>query len=644
MKKVLSFISVFGIVSLAVILPAAVPSSDITLEPPIYDGMPVLATVTGYEMDSGCPSGWNPANCETPLYRPYNRDDPRWWDNLMEELLTSRVHVVMAHGRGCYDPNTGTAGNGNMCPRLLSNLVDAINRANAAGIIRVAMFDDTGAYPGARNTFLGLPPGTPFDLSDQYSWDEVIWKRNIRVWHDTVPSSLWFRLEGKPVIAFWSLADAFFSNQSGNASRFLTFLKNNFIARYGEEPLFILDRAWITEDPTITTAHAYGVNDWFNPSIINYSYYTWNGRDFGAAVPGFRDPNNSPGCGSPCREQLRRDGAALSEALQTGYDRRARFTLLEGWTDIAESAGYYRSSRWRYPSQYINIVREFSDRRTKTLRLQAEAADAFGEATSGNSGGAYRDGDLDVRTIPGSGWAVGWTDAGEWIQFTEVFLTEGTYRFSGRASSGGSGKTIRLEVDGVSIGSVAVPYNGGWDAFDTFTLGSKFVNHARHNLRVVFETGLTDLDWIFVKKIDPAVGFRTRDGHYIVAESGGGERVYANRTSQGSWETFTLVDVNGGTLQSGDTIRLQAYNGDYVVAELGGGDTVNANRLSPGAWEEFRIIRTAGPGTIVNGNQVAIQTINNYYVVAEGGGGGLVNANRTAIGAWETFTISIASQ
>ena len=101
----------------------------------------------------------------------------------------------------------GTAGNGNMCPRVLSNLVGAINRANAAGVIKVAMFDDTGAYPGARNTFLGLPQDTPFDLSDQFSWDEVIWKRNIRIWHDTVPSSLWFRLEGKPVIAFGSHVD-----------------------------------------------------------------------------------------------------------------------------------------------------------------------------------------------------------------------------------------------------------------------------------------------------------------------------------------------------------------------------------------------------------------------------------------------------
>jgi Domain of unknown function (DUF5010)/DUF5010 C-terminal domain len=623
---------------------AAVPAADITLQPPIYDGLPVLGTVTGYEMDSGCPAGWSPQNCQTPLYVPYDRNTPRWWDNLVEELLASRVHVVMAHGRGCFDPVSGTGGNGNMCPRLLSNLVAAINRANAAGVLRIAMFDDTGAYPGARNTFLNLPQGTPFDLSDQSSWDEVIWKRNIQIWHDTVPSSLWFRLDGRPVIAFWSLADAFFSHQQGNASRLLDFLRNRFIARYGESPVFILDRTWTAEDTTITASHAYGVNDWFNPSIRNYTYFTWNGRDFGASVPGFRDPNTPPGCGSLCREYPRQDGASLSTALQEGINRRARFTLLEGWTDIGESAGYYRSASWRYPSQYINVVREFSDRRTTTLKLEAEAADAFVDFTAGNFGGQYRNGDLDVAALPGSGWAVGWTDAGESIQLNEVSLSEGSYRFSARASSGAGGRTVQLKIDGVSLGSVAVPFGGSWDAYDTFTLGTAFVGHGRHTLQVVFDNGLVNLDWIFVKKIDPAAGFRTDNGHYLVAESGGGERMYANRTSQGAWESFTLIDRNGGSLQSGDPIRLQAHDGYYVAAELGGGDTVNANRWTPGAWEEFRIIRTAGPGVISNGDQVAIQSINNNYFSAEAGGGGLLNANRTAIGPWETFTISLAPQ
>lgn len=623
---------------------ATVPDSDVTLEPPVSNGIPVFATITGYEMDSGCPAGWPLGNCEIPLFRPYNRDDPQWWDNLVEELLTSRVHVVQAHGRGCYDPSVGTAGNGNMCPRLLSNLVAAVNRAGAAGVVRVSMFDDTGAYPGARNTFLGLPEGTPFDMSDTNSWNEIVWRRNIQIWHDTVPSSLWFRLEGRPVIAFWSIADGVgFSNQTGNASALLNFIRSQFIGRYGEDPLFVLDQSWLAEDSTLSESAAYGVNNWFDPNLNTFTYRSSNGRYIGAMVPGYRNSNTAPGCGTSCREQLRRGGDALREGLQRGYDLRARFALLEGWTNIAESAGYYRSDRWSYPSQYINMVRQFSDRKTKTLRLQAETADLYADTTSGNAGGAYRDGDLDIRLLPGgSGWAVGWTDLNEWIQFSDIVLSEGTYLFSARAASGVVGNTLRLEVDGVSLGSATIPVGGDFNLFDTFHLGSTFVRQGSHTLRVVFEQGQADLDWIFVKKVDKLAGFRTANGSYLVAESGGGERAYANRPAQGLWETFTLVDVNGGDLDSGDTIRLQAYNGYWVVAELGGNDTVNANRLTPGAWEEFRIIKLNGGGPIVEGDQVAIQTTLNYYFVAEGGGGGLLNANRTAIGGWETFTISLS--
>lgn len=75
----------------------------------------VLGTVTGYEMSSHCP--FAAPRCERPMYLKYDRDDPEWWDVLVDELLASRVNVVMAHGRGCYSASSGDDGNGNMCPR-----------------------------------------------------------------------------------------------------------------------------------------------------------------------------------------------------------------------------------------------------------------------------------------------------------------------------------------------------------------------------------------------------------------------------------------------------------------------------------------------------------------------------------------------
>src|SRR5215213_6725014 len=141
--------------------------------------------------------------------------------------------------------------------------------------------------------------------------------------------------------------------------------------------------------------------------------------------------------------------------------------------------------------------------------------------------------------------------------------------------------------------------------------------------------------------------FQTIFGYFVVAEGGGGSVVNANRTAIGPWETFTVIDLNGGALESGDLINIQSVGGYYVVAESGGGDVVNANRTEALGWETFRIEKIGGGGVIGPGDSISLQAYNGWsccggsYVVAEGGGGDVVNANRSAIAGWETFTIHI---
>lgn len=145
--------------------------------------------------------------------------------------------------------------------------------------------------------------------------------------------------------------------------------------------------------------------------------------------------------------------------------------------------------------------------------------------------------------------------------------------------------------------------------------------------------------------------FKTVGGYYFVAEGGGGDALNANRTAIGSWETFSLIDLNGGSLESGDLVNIRSVGGYYVVAESGGDDVVNCNRTVPLSWETFRIqkVSRGGPtgGTIGSGDAISLQAANGWsggggnYVVAEDGGGSVVNANRPAVASWETFTIII---
>jgi hypothetical protein len=159
-----------------------------------------------------------------------------------------------------------------------------------------------------------------------------------------------------------------------------------------------------------------------------------------------------------------------------GCDAKSHFTLLEGWNDVREWAGFYRcgnSPRYNFPSQYINIVRRYTDLRTRTLRLEAEGADAYHDTTPGNSGGAWRRfGDLDIRPLGTSGWAVTATAAGEWIEFKEINFSAGNYRFPIRYAALAS-RTVRLLIDGVPLPDVVLPATGGTNSFDTFNLGRR---------------------------------------------------------------------------------------------------------------------------------------------------------------------------
>ncbi|MFB2982484.1 PA14 domain-containing protein [Microseira sp. BLCC-F43] len=166
-------------------------------------------------------------------------------------------------------------------------------------------------------------------------------------------------------------------------------------------------------------------------------------------------------------------------------------------------------------------------------------------------------------------------------------------------------------------------------------------------LKAEDDTALISLDgqafWIEQASSIP-VTFKTFEkSKYVVAEGGGGSVVNANRDVASFWETFTLIDLNGGSLNSGDVINIVAQNRQYMVAEGGGGGVVNANRIDPGPWEEFKIIKVNGGGRIGSGDSVALRAKNGQYVVAEGGGGGSVNANRNTIGSWEKFIINFSA-
>jgi hypothetical protein len=131
-------------------------------------------------------------------------------------------------------------------------------------------------------------------------------------------------------------------------------------------------------------------------------------------------------------------------------------------------------------------------------------------------------------------------------------------------------------------------------------------------------------------------------GQFVTAEHGGGGDVHASGPAASTWETFTLIDLNGGSLQDGDLVHLKTLDGHFVCAEGGGGpgSVVNATRTKALDWETFRVVKLYGTGAVNDGDQIDLQTkvAGTYVSALNGGGGGVVSDRRVASG-WEAFFV-----
>jgi hypothetical protein len=152
--------------------------------------------------------------------------------------------------------------------------------------------------------------------------------------------------------------------------------------------------------------------------------------------------------------------------------------------------GPYSGSAWNIPG-----------------KIEAEGYDIGGQGftyydtDAGNTGGAYRSDDVDIQACSdaGGGYDVGWTAAGEWMEYSVNVVTSGSYNFGIRAATNTAGNTVRVELDGTNItGSISLLNSGGWQNWQTATSANVNLTQGAHKLRIVMETGGLNLNYINV--------------------------------------------------------------------------------------------------------------------------------------------------
>ncbi|MYS18680.1 Carbohydrate binding module (family 6) [Streptomyces sp. DvalAA-14] len=439
-----------------------------------------------------------------PLYKSTG-DLNAFWDDYVEELVSAGVDFVAVDVRG-YVPGTAQP-NGGGDPRILTGLVDAINRRGVANQLKIAAFDDTPAsLTDKKNQIVHHTGGyTPlFDIGDANGTGEggyqYIWDRNLRPFYAAVPDSMRFKVDGRPLVYEWSINDFAFTNQgNGNAARMLGYVRSHAQSEFGVDPYIVVDNSWLSQDPTVSSQIG-GADGWFGVPGTGRSLTTFNGSTYGVAVPGFHFA-----VGSTTMDIDPDHGQTLAANLAATAGAGAKVTLVEGFTDWQENAaltrtadGSYDQRHTDYPGQMINIMRRYS--RTPfptTLRVEAEAADSYSDTTAGNQWNVYRDGNLDIQTTPdsGGGWNVGAIAGGEWLQWQEQPL-QGSTTFHVRAASTNNSGQLRFVVDGQAGPTTTVPNTGDWQTYQTIDAGTfTFAPGTYHTVRIEFLTGNVNLNY-----------------------------------------------------------------------------------------------------------------------------------------------------
>jgi len=209
-------------------------------------------------------------------------------------------------------------------------------------------------------------------------------------------------------------------------------------------------------------------------------------------------------------------------------------------------------------------------------RIQAEEYDqggsgvAYSDNTAENEGAAFRTGEgVDISSnSAGSGYSIGYIEAGEWVEYTVDVEQAGEYSLDALVASNAGGGSFHVEVGGADVsGTVSVPGTGGWDSWETVSTSGVSLDAGQQVIRVSMDESWWDLNYLEFSR--EGSGSDGSDGSDGSGDGGSGD---------------------GGSGDGGD-----GSSGD-LVAEIDP-DTTSA---SVGERVAFRVTDTTGSGNWID--------------------------------------------
>lgn len=265
------------------------------------------------------------------------------------------------------------------------------------------------------------------------------------------------------------------------------------------------------------------------------------------------------------RVQTREDGVQLDQIVLSPerYLAAAPGPSVRDTTTVAATALSRSTAMLGTPAVIPGVVlaANFDD---------GPAGVAYHDTSAGNTGGVYRQTDVDLQKTTDGGYTVAWIAPGEWLNYTVNVARAGEYRLDARVASAGTGGRFHLDVGGRNLtGSLSVPDTGGWQTFVTVSTNVTLAAGVQ-TLKLIFDSPAT------------RVGNLSSLTFTSLAPPPPPPPVYT---------TFTVPA--GGSVQAaldaaapGDTILLEAgatYVGNFVLPAKAGAKFITIRSSAPDA-------------------------------------------------------------
>ncbi len=127
---------------------------------------------------------------------------------------------------------------------------------------------------------------------------------------------------------------------------------------------------------------------------------------------------------------------------------------------------------------------------------------AYYDATPGSQTGVEfrlnEDVDLENCSDVGGGYNLGWSTAGEWLEYTVDVKSAGTYDIELRVACNGDNRTLSLEMDDSPIANnIAVPNTSGWQEWQTVIIPDVTLKEGVQVMKLV----VGDVDFVNVNYV-----------------------------------------------------------------------------------------------------------------------------------------------